>query len=400
VLNPGRRDCVLASHVSFSPVKYLLVLAVLILTGFLLLGCAGARSTIAVETVEPSPNEVPDEAPIDEAAASELDGTNSTQGSATDACRSDDATDEQGTKPDCVEIAAQDEALLDRTQRSVHGALNSTTRMFDGLFGEVPLYEGEYVSRGRAIIGPTWDQRDGFDIRFRLRARYALPALENRARLVLGRGDTDDIIDGSANDAVESLPGSFDDTVDDDWLIGLGYSRTGNRARGFDIGAGVRLTTPPEPYVHLTYRWYKTWAENLLFRTRARTFWQENRGTGITLDTDLDYVINPILLLRWANNFSAEDRIEGLGWRTDIIAYQDLTNNRALAYGVFAQTETDAEVPLKNVGFDIRYRQRMAREWFYIEVSAGISWPRDFLIEQRKSNLGAGISFEMRFGRW
>jgi hypothetical protein len=224
--------------------------------------------------------------------------------------------------------------------------------------------------------------------------------LENRARLVLGRGDTDDMIDGSGNPSVEGLPGSFDDREDDEWLIGLGYSRSGNTVRGFDVGIGARLTTPLDPYVHLTYRWYKPLSTNLNFRARPRVFWQDTRGTGMTLDSDLDYTINQKLLVRWANHFAVEEMVEGLGWRSDIILYQGLSNGRALAYGVFSELETDANVELQNVGFNIRYRQRFAREWFYIQFSTGVSWPREFLIEERESNFGVGVSFEMRFGRW
>lgn len=377
---------------------------VLIFATFPLFGCATTRPSTANQVEESPAVEEAAEAPRDDYAIIDETGSvaeiDSQQVAPMVECTPDGIVDEQVTDPDCAETKPANDAFLDRTQRTVFGVMNSTTRMFDGLFGEVPLYEGPFVNRGRATVSPTWDQRDGFDVRFRLRARYNLPALQNRVRLVLGRGDTDDIVDGSANDAVEGLPGSFDDNVDDDWLIGLGYSRSGNRLSGFDIGAGVRLSTPLDPYVHLTYRWYKPLGDRWNFRARPRVFWQDTRGTGLTVDSDLDYTISPSLLLRWANNFAVEERVEGLGWRTDIFLYQGLSNERGLAYGVFADMETDAEVELQNAGFDIRYRQRFAREWFYIQFSTGVSWPREFLIEERESNFGVGVSFEMRFGRW
>ena len=51
-------------------------------------------------------------------------------------------------------------------------------------------------------------------------------------------------------------------------------------------------------------------------------------------------------------------------------------------------------------GFELRFRKRVLREWFYIELSAGVTWPRELLIEQRESNIGAGLEFEMQFGDW
>ena len=184
------------------------------------------------------------------------------------------------------------------------------------------------------------------------------------------------------------------------WLIGLGFNRSGDMSRGLDFGVGIRLATPPEPYVNVSYRWYKTWDNSWSFRAPPRAFLQYQRGAGVTLDSDLDYAISSTLMLRWANSLAVEDRVEGLGWRSDLIAYQGLTNDRGLAYGVFAHGETTAEVELQNLGVDLRYRQCVAREWFFIELAIGVSWPREFLIEQRESNIGVGVTFEMRFGRW
>jgi hypothetical protein len=367
-------------------------------------GCAGTQPMPVSKADDSSLSEEPVEAPIDDAVvaehASDPAEADPELPLSTTECGPEQDPSEYAEEAVCVETEAADEALLDRTQRTVHELVDNTTRWFDGFFGQAQLAEGEHVSRGRLTVSGLWDQRDGFDTRFNLRAKFALPALENRTRVILGRGDTDDIVDGTTNEGVEGLPGSFDDDPDDDWLIGLGYNRSGDMLRGLDFGVGVRITSPPEPYVNVTYRWAETWDNSWSFRSRARTFWQNQRGTGITLDSDLDYAVSPTLMLRWANNFGVEDEVEGLGWRSDVLVYQGLSNNRAFSYGVFAQGETAAEVQLQNVGFELRFRRRVAREWFFIQLSTGLSWPREFLDEVRESNFGVGISFEMQFGRW
>jgi hypothetical protein len=377
----------------------MLVIAVLAMNG-----CAGTQPTPVSKADNSSLSEEFVEAPIDGAVvaehASDAVELDPERYLSTSECGSEEDPSEHAGEPFCVETETTDEAMLDRTQRTVHELVDNTTRWFDGFFGQAQLAEGEHVSRGRLTVSGLWDQRDGFDTRFNLRARFALPALQNRARVVLGRGDTDDLVDGTTNEGAEGLPGGFDDDRDDDWLIGLGYNRSGDMLRGLDFGAGIRIATPPDPYVNVTYRWYKPWNESWLVRFRPRVFWQRQRGTGITLDSDLDYAVSPSLMLRWANNFAVEDKVEGLGWRSDIIVYQGLSNSRAFSYGVFAQGETAAEVELRNVGFELRFRRRLAREWFFIQLSTGLSWPREFLDEQRESNFGVGVSFEMQFGRW
>lgn len=378
---------------------FMLVLAVLAMNG-----CAGTQPASANEADDSPPGEELVEVPIDDAVvaehASDPAEVDPELDLSTTECGPEEDPSEHAGEPVCVATETTDEALLDRTQRTVHELADNTTRWFDGFFGQAQLAEGEHVSRGRLTVSGLWDQRDGFDTRFNLRAKIALPALENRTRVIFGRGDTDDIVDGTTNEGVEGLPGSFDDDRDDEWLVGLGFNRSGDISRGLDFGVGVRITSPPEPYVNVTYRWAETWDNSWSFRSRARTFWQNQRGTGVTLDSDLNYAVSPTLILRWASNFGVEDRVEGLGWRNDIIAYQGLSNNRAFSYGVFAQGETAAEVQLQNVGFELRFRRRVAREWFFIQLSTGLSWPREFLDEVRESNFGVGISFEMQFGRW
>ena len=281
-------------------------------------------------------------------------------------------------------------------------AINMKYRMTSrsSFFGETPLNDADHVSRGRLTTGFYWDERDNFSTRVRFRARYALPGLRQRSRLIMGRGDIDDLIDGTEDPIMEGLPGSFDTEQDDDWLFGLGFSRSGDRTRGFDLGVGVRVATPLEPYIRLTYRWSQAFDDKWLLSLRPRVFWQSQRGTRATMQIDTSRVFGENFVVRWANDFSVEDRVEGLGWRSDLLAYQSLSNNRAFSYGIFALGESEAEVPVQNYGFEMRYRQRMYREWFFVQLSTGYSWPRYEFEEVRESNFGVGILFEMRFGRW
>lgn len=370
--------------------------------GFVVAGCAATKPATGEETGAPSAvgeteQFSADDANSDATAAAEVESNGDAQESV---CEGEAIRNEQVPQAECLDNEKSDEALLDRTQQTVYSVVDGTTRWVDSFFGDTESTDVTYVSRGSVAVSGLWDERDGFDSRFRFRARFALPALENRTRLILGRSDADDIIDGSSNEAVETMPGGFDDDRDDDWLIGLGFNRSGDLTRGWDFGAGVRLSTPLDPYVNATYRWSRSWNDAWIFRVNPRLFWQDTRGTGITVDSDLLYELSPALKLRWANNFGVEERVEGLGWRSDLILYQSLANDRAFAYGIFAEGETDAEVALQNSGFEIRYRQRFTREWFFIVLSSGFSWPREFLIEERVSNFGVGLTFEMRFGRW
>ena len=115
----------------------------LILVGFLSVGCAGTRPSSTVDSEETWINEEAAEVPADSAPATEQATEpveiDSQQAASTEECKSTEFLAEQSESPDCVDKEAADQALLDRTQSSIYGVFDSTTRMFDGLFGEVPL---------------------------------------------------------------------------------------------------------------------------------------------------------------------------------------------------------------------------------------------------------------------
>lgn len=290
--------------------------------------------------------------------------------------------------------------LLDRTQRTVYNLVNSTSKRVDSFFGATDVESEENVSRGRISAGYFWDERNGSKTRLRFKARIPMPKTRERGRVVFGRGNVDNFVDGSESDDVDTLPERFNDFEDDEWLLGVGYNRQGGIAKGWDFGVGVRLATPIEPYVRATYRWNRSFNDAWFWRVHPRVFWQNQRGVGGSLTNILDHAFSRNWLFRSWTILQGEDEIEGMGWTQRFFAYQALDNADAISYSIFATGETDNEVPLQNYGLELRYRRQVAREWFFITFSLKLDWPREFLIEERETNFGAGIEFEMQFGDW
>lgn len=373
--------------------------------GILMAAVAIGGCTTAPETVEPAAEAVVDRG----AKAVSQPAAGSPALLDSDHTGADSPQDEAGTIDRAVNTTTSDTAgdddspLLDRTREGVYSFVNSTSRWFDGFFGSTDLQANPdaNVSRGLLALGGRWDERDDFTSSVRFRAQIPLPALRKRTRLLLGRGDTDDIVDGSETETINALPEQFSDFTDDDWLLGLGYRGQSGMREGFDfgIGASIRGSTV-DPYARVTYRFNRPYGERWLWRIRPRLFWQEERGEGASINSILDFVASEEWLVRSRATVVTDQLTDGLRWKKDLVAYQSLSNRSALSYRVFAIGETDDEVTLQDYGFELRFRRRMLREWFYIELSAGVTWPRELLIEQRQSNIGAGLEFEMQFGDW
>lgn len=290
--------------------------------------------------------------------------------------------------------------LLDRTQTTVHNVINRAAQYFDSFFGSNEVSEMSNVSRGSMSLSGQQDQRNGFRQSFRLRARVALPALEQRTWLILGRGDTDEIIDGTAFDNVDTLPGRFNDFEDEDWLIGVGFSRNQTFSRGWNFSVGAKISAPVEPYARATYRWNKALGDAWLWQVRPQVFAQNQRGTGGSLTNTLDFAASQNWMLRSWSIVQGEDEIEGMGWTQQFTAYQRISTRTAMSYNLFATGKTAADVPLQDYGLELRLRRRISRDWLFVELLTFATWPREELLEIRERNLGVGIEFEMQFGDW
>jgi hypothetical protein len=290
--------------------------------------------------------------------------------------------------------------LLDRTQRTIFGITAGAAQKIDNIFGSADVEEEATVSRGRLSVGGQWDERNGLKKRFRLKARVALPAIDKRASLIFGRGEADELVDGSGDANIDSLPTRFNDLDDDDWLLGIGYTRDAKLRRGWSFGAGVKLASPIEPFLRATYRWNKAFSDDWLWRVEPRLFVQSQRGAGLSIKNTLDHAVNENWLLRSWSIAVVEEDVEGVSWTSKLIAYQNLSNKSAFAYAVYSTGETDYEVPVRDYGVELRYRRQISREWLFVEFLTYLSWPREFLIEEREPVLGVGIEFEMQFGNW
>lgn len=302
----------------------------------------------------------------------------------------------------CIEFARHiDHApLLDRTQSTGHNLINGAAQYFDNFFGANQVSDISNVSRGSMSVGAQQDQRNGFQQSFGLRAHIALPALNQRTRLVLGRGDADEMADGTADDNTDALPGRFSDFEDENWLIGVGFSRNQTFSRGWDFSVGVKIATPLEPYGRATYRWNKTLGDAWLWQVRPQVFVQNQRGAGGSLTNTLDFAATQSWMFRSWSILQGEDDIKGLGWTQQFTAFQRISDRMAMSYNLFATGETDADVPLQDYGLELRLRRRISRHWLFMELLTFLTWPREELFQIRERNLGVGIEFEMQFGDW
>lgn len=314
-----------------------------------------------------------------------------------------DADEHDSTKPPvtldiCAAARQPEDVFVDHVQRGVHYGVCGAARWFDGLFGVPRFDQGDRGTYGRLGVFQGWDRRDNLDPGIRLRTRLALPALNERLGLIVGRGDSQDFSEERTTPSVNPVPSNFDRFERNDWLVGLAYSRTNPWENGFDFGTGIRVATPMDPYVKGSYRHHWLFDDITVLQVRETVFWRNSRGLGSTTEVIVDRLLSDRFLGRLGQSVTLAGDTEGLAWNSRASVFQSMGDKRALVYGLLAEGETGADVKLQNYGLETRFRRRVARQWLFLELAGSLTWPRAELAETRRINPGVSVGFEMYFG--
>ena len=299
----------------------------------------------------------------------------------------------------CPELEGPETPRLDNFQLGVERSVCVTAWYFDRLFGALP--ENEIVetrtTHGRLRGGVQWNERDGFSEEFSLNAQVRMPIAQQRMRAVFGRDTDEAFIEGGA--------GEFDSvafTEEDEersWLLGLGYEpMRGTRSR-LALGAGVRLRTPPDPFVQASYWYQDRLGENVLFRARQTVFWENEDGFGTSTRLVLERGLGATRLLRWGNQLRISEATDGMRWNTNLTLFNALSARRAVALRGAIRGETGREVNPVEYQLLLIHRQRIFRDWLFLEVSGGGGWLREEQSEPREFVPEAAVVLEMSFGR-
>lgn len=299
----------------------------------------------------------------------------------------------------CAPDAVEQERWLDWIHTKVHRTVCGSALWFDSFFGDARVDDERDATFIRVGAGASWDDREGWDGDYRFRAKVSFPNLENRANVVLGRGSLEEVLSGEAESFDDPAPVLDEaDPEETAWLLGLGFVPLRGEKSRIGLDAGIRLRWPPDPYVRANYRYNLRLSSGALVRFRQTAFWESVEGIGTTSRLDVDRALGPRFLVRLRGTGTVSERAEGLRWQTGLQLYQYLGSAGALRWEGILLGETAREVPFRDAKLRLSYRRNVARDWFFVEVRAGVHWPRDELDEERRATPEAGLGFEIASG--
>lgn len=311
----------------------------------------------------------------------------------------DDAVPDDDADNPCLGEKPTDEPAMEDMRAGIQRGVCSTARFVDRLFGAEHEYsEFEDDSNGRASLTAGWNEQDGAELDGRFRASVTLPALNERLNATIGRASTDEFVADQAS-GIGPVGGSFSDDDPAEWFAGAGYRVHRDRDSRFDIGVGVQLDWPLNPYVNARYRHYLYRSRNVLLTMRSTVFWEDDEGPGVTQALEMDRVLGHDYLLRWGNSARFSDETDGVRWRSRVALYQAIDYRRAMRYEISVRGETDGTQP-DRYGLRVTHRRSVSRDWFFVEMGAVLFWADGPEPEDRcDACVGASLGFEVLFGQ-
>jgi hypothetical protein len=145
-----------------------------------------------------------------------------------------------------------------------------------------------------------------------------------------------------------------------------------------DVGAGVRLRIPPEPYVRARLRHRQPLGLGVTLRLSPSVFWESLDGFGTASGLDLERPLGAHTLLRLGNHAQLTEVSKGVEWGSEASLAHEFASLRtatAVGAGISGDTRPTAEVLLYRIF--TRVRRDVWRRWLFLELEPEIGWPLD-----------------------
>jgi hypothetical protein len=163
-------------------------------------------------------------------------------------------TPDEATVPETPPPAHATEHMrwLDRTHQGLYDAMWHAAMRVDRWFGsegDEEVYKSVYGSIAPAVL---WDQHDHFKTPLRFNLNWPLPQINQRFNAFIGRVDPNEFI-SERDEPSGAFRRQYGPITEDQTLFGLSYHEPEKQGGYFTGGAGIRVATPPDPYLKGSY---------------------------------------------------------------------------------------------------------------------------------------------------
>ena len=271
-----------------------------------------------------------------------------------------------------------DDTWVDRSHRFLEKELSGVTGRLDSFFGDERVPELEQASSFVHVRNEVRFAEDkALAYRLRVLASVRLPALDrwlSNARLV-----------ASGENQPPATPELSQDPANPAYSPSLRAEQANLELRidlldeppsVIDLGAGVRLRLPPEPFVRSRFRRRLSPGLGVSGRFTQSVFWTNKEGFGESTELALARPLGAHTVLRAGGAAILTDVSPGLTWTGEGGVLHELQELRTAVYLAGAGNGHTRPSPVTDLyrAF-LRLRRDVWRRWIFVELEPEIGWP-------------------------
>lgn len=225
--------------------------------------------------------------------------------------------------------------------------------------------------------------------------RLDLPTTEKRLRLVI-ENEPEEYRGTLAN---QELNLNNQDQGMSGLLIGIkGLSNRDKRKHwNIQLGAGVKLRLPPDPYARATSQ--RLWVLGdgpWKLHSDNRLSWFNQNGYSVRTRWDLGRPLDDRHYLRLISNIQWREVEDTLEYSQTLELNRRLSRRSVMRYSAILLGESSSNPAIEDTYLEARYRRDIHRGFTFIDVAPSLHFPRE---EGRKAHWAINLSFEMYFRR-
>lgn len=280
--------------------------------------------------------------------------------------------------------------LIDNAHRRISDSLAAPSNWFDNFFQD-PRFDEEPASTFLRLRGSIiTEEGERLSFKGRVKARLRLPNLKRHYHLILSSED-DDLRDEILKDArVNREAGEREETT-------LALQYTQQRSNEFSLIHRVGLDIEDElnPHIRSRARYSIPIADESILTLAQTVSWENIEGFGEETRIDYDLPINETMLIRASGNGLFSESSNGYEWLSMLQWLQSFSHKKALSIGSYVAGETRPQNHVTEYDTFIKYRQRIAKKWLFVELKPELKWTRE---KNFKATSIFTLTVEIQFG--
>lgn len=293
--------------------------------------------------------------------------------------------------PGAASAGTADEGLMERTRESVRSTTEWLARGVDSWFGDIPFEKGGSVTEGRLGVGVLRREVEGTSVNVRFNARLRLPNLEHRAYAFIGRDNQREVIADTPGALTRQQRLLEERPQDQSFFAGLGLPVSDK----VDFRLGVRGGL--KPYAQTRYRQPWHLSDRDLVEFRQTVFWALSERFGSTTVLSYERAVSATLGIRWLNAATITQATRNYEWSSVLGAYRSFGEDRLLSLETLISGRPGTGVDVSDYGAQVKWEQRVYKDWLLGEVIVGHFWPRKDAVSERVPSWAFGGNLKMRF---